>query len=398
MRRRRFVLGAVLALGLPLLGLVKSCGFAARIDVIQSFYDRSEFITFQRCGTGESVVDIAYALLNGEGKLMTADDPLFGGRGADAIAVETPDPFQVSGESATVSATVSGNAYVAITPTGMRPAVAILMDNSRSLAGFDESTGTRIPLTDPNDDRIAGAQNFVSTGLLPAAGLATVIAFHGDGSGGVDAKLRRIPAEQPSSSWFTSNTSLLSDKLAELRNEEDGKTPLYDAIDLGARALRTLSAPYRPMMLLFSDGPDNSSNPVTFEGAMSALTGTPQVPLFAIGLGSLLGEGESRLRDLTCATDPKGLYLKAPLARDLQKRFEQARVLITGYWRATLNLTLPAGLPSGTHSVTGKMFADPRAQPKQCDATQSPPCPRGMDCDTARNRCFMNVSFTITVP
>jgi hypothetical protein len=401
MVRRRFVAWGLAVLGVASIVLVKSCGFSARIDVIQSFYDRSEFVSAVRCGEDQSTVDIIYLVLNGQGKLMGKNDPLFA-QVANPIAVETPDPFSVEGQAATVDATLGGNVFVEVTRTtkeGTRAAgVALLMDNSQSLDGRDEQTGNRIPLTDPNDDRIAGARNFVNNDLEAyKSDRMTLISFHGEGVGGVYPKLRRTSGEAPSSSWFTANTGVLSAKLGELTTEENGKTPLYDAIVLGAQALRTLPSSLRPVMVLFSDGPDNSSNPATLEDARAALQGNPDIPAFIIGLGTLLtAAGEPELKDLACSTNPRGVYIKVPLARDLSKRFGQMQHLIGGYWRATLNLSLPAGLPSGTHTVRGKMFASPQNSPAQCGAGD--PCPAGMTCDTGRARCYLEITFPLTVP
>jgi hypothetical protein len=377
--------------------LVKSCGFSARIDVIQSFYDHSEFVAPMRCGRDQSVVDVVYVVLNGEGKLMTRSDPLFA-QLPDPIAVETPDPFTVDGQSATVNASPGGNAFVEVTKPTQGRGVALLMDNSQSLDGRNEQTNARIPLTDPNDDRIAGAQNFVNNDLdLYKSDRMTIISFHGDGVGGLDPKLRRTAGDAPSSSWFTSNTGVLSGKLGELKNEETGKTPLYDAIVLGAQALRSLPSSLRPVMILFSDGPDSSSNPANLDDAKAAVQGNPDIPAFIIGLGTLLtAEGEPQLKDLACSTNPQGVYIKVPLARDLSKRFGQMQHLIGGYWKATLNLSLPTGLPSGTYTVRGKMFASPRNAPVQCGTGDS--CPTGMKCDTGVNRCYLEVTFPLAVP
>jgi hypothetical protein len=414
MRRPHLVL-ALLSLAAPGLALLDSCGFSARIQEIPRSYDKTFFITAQRCGTPQNQADLIYVVLDRSSKLMTETDPLFRGR-TDPITVEIPEPFQIVGQSRTMNVSFGGNAYVSVSdPKGTR-GVAVLMDNSASLNGDDEDNPpARIPLTDPFDDRVAGSQNFVGT--LSAQDRGTVIAFHGAGQDGLFAKIQPTPT--PSQSWFTGNTSLLKQKLGELTGEENGKTPLYDAIQLGVQALRTLPSALRKVLVVFSDGPDNSSQAI-FDDAQQSLLGDPQIPTFAIGLGSLLaGGGEQRLIDLTCATAPQGVYLKAPQAANgaictddsqcggtyclvgrcgepgVPKRFEALQWLTFGYWKATVSLSIPSGLPSGDHIAVGKLFAYPQGSPRQCD---NGACPRGMECDGNTNTCFTKASIPFTVP
>src|SRR5882672_4295173 len=129
MRMGRLALGSLILLAVPTVAFVKSCGFSARIDVVQSFYDHAEFVGAQRCGVPQSSVDLVYVVLNGEGKLMTKDDPLFAMQGANAIVLETPEPFTIAGQGRSVDVTVSGNTYVEITKPGRARGVALLMDN-----------------------------------------------------------------------------------------------------------------------------------------------------------------------------------------------------------------------------------------------------------------------------
>lgn len=389
--------------------LVQACGYSAEIEVIQSFYDSSRFIAAQRCGTGQNVVDVVYALLNSRDQLMTEQDPLFGARGAAAVTVDAPEPFTIEGRSETVTVSVSGNAYVEVTRPGRARAVALMMDNSASLNGTNELDGSNAVLTDPRDTRISAAQNFISNGLFPRDAeddlhpndKATVIAFHGDGANGVDAKMRRTPTEAPAESWFSPSETSINNILGQLNTEENGKTPLYDAIGVGVEALRKTQSSFRRVMVLFSDGPDNASTS-TFDDARAALTGNPHIPLFAIGLDPLTpsafgADGHQRLQDLACATTPQGVYMRAPRAADLEDRFKSAELLITGYWKATLDLQIPQGLPSGTYNVSGKLFAHPEDQPRSC----ADGCSTGdlaMECDSGTQTCYMPTSFTVTVP
>jgi hypothetical protein len=402
MRRSRLVLGSKIVLAFPTIAIAASCGFSARIDVVESYYDHSEFVTAQRCSDDQATVDLIYLVLNSESHLMTKDDPLFSGHGANAVTIDVPEPFALDMGGGQVPATVAGNAYVEVTHPGKARGVAIMMDNSESVDGWNEQSprARTNPPTDPDGLRLTGAQNFVNTWLSGSTtDRATLISFHGTGMDGVDAKMATMAGESPSVGWFTGNTSLLDEKLASLKGEAVGATPLYDALSVGNDALRVLPPAVRPIMLVFSDGPDNSSNPITYDAAKAALTTDPSIPFFAIGLGSLLGDGEAQLIDLACSSTPQGVYMKAPLARDLKGHFGHMVHLITGYWKVTLNLSLPGGLPTGTYMATGKMFVNTQGQPpKSCD-DQNPCNGSGaMSCDLGRNRCYLNASFTFTAP
>ena len=142
-----------------------------------------------------------------------------------------------------------------------------------------------------------------------------------------------------------------------------------------------------------------------------------------VALEPQLGDaGKSLLQDLACATNPQGVYLAVPRARDaptggarcadgrlppcldLARRFEVMRHLMTGYWKATLDLSIPSGIPAGNYTITGRMFADTggindaRGQPqiKRCDASTA--CPRAMECDGDAGRCFFRVTIPLKAP
>jgi len=407
MRRRYLGLGALLLAALPLAALVKSCGYTARINVRPLYYNETQYVSFARCDapTNANQVDILYSLISAEKKVIGLNDPLLPSGASNGQRILFPEPLTVEGQNGkTVTATVTGNEFVKVsTQDGVRGFV-FLMDNSRSLNGFDENTNQRIPLTDPNDQRLAGAQNFINSDRFTSKDKATIIAFHGDGPEGLDAKQRANPDEAPTNTWFSGNRGVLADSISGLRNQEDGKTPLYDAIGLGTAALRTLPRTVDPVIVLFSDGPDNSSE-ATLDEARDALTGEPNTPMFAVAIASQLTVGgEDRLRDLACSTAPQGAVLLAT-GSTTSARFDPLQFATTGYWKAKLDLQLNGGaLPAGRYIVTGRMFADPSDAPKACDGTGATACPTGMECDSTRTttdtpdgQCFVRVSFTYTV-
>ena len=238
MRRRHFRMGALLLLSaLPLAAFVKSCGFSARIDVIQIFYDKTQFVSFGRCDEpgNQNKVDILFNLITGDQRSIAAGDALLPSGANGGIRVAFPEPFQVEGQAGkTITATLNGNTYNSISKPGSPRAYSLLMDNSRSLDGFDENTGARINLTDPGDARIAGAQNFFSSERFLRTDQATLIAFHGDGTDGVFPKglvVGRVTAVQRNNSGMFLAAGILpavdSTKLEEL---------LVVPVVMGARA------------------------------------------------------------------------------------------------------------------------------------------------------------------
>lgn len=404
MRRRHFRLGALLLLlAVPLAALVKSCGFSARIDVIQIFYDKTQYLSFGRCAEPDTQgkVDILYNLITGDQRGIGAGDALLppgtplpsGSTGG--IRVEFPEAFVIENQPGkTITPTLEANSFVRISKPGSPRAYSLLMDNSRSLDGFDETTGARINLTDPSDSRIAGTQNFFTSERFLNSDRATIIAFHGDGPAGVFPKLRAFDSEPPVNTWFISNKTELGGKLTELKGEENGKTPFYDAIAVGAAALGTLPSNAQKVMLSFNDGPDNSSES-TLDDAKSALGG--KIPVLSVAIKTLLGvNGERALRELACSTEPQGAVVLAT-ASNLRSRFDPVQFAVSGYWKASISLTSPQGLAPGVYNVTGRMFADPSDAPRTCDEGDT--CPDSMECDTGRTpkQCFIRISFSYTV-
>src|SRR5262249_47182190 len=138
--------------------------------------------------------------------------------------------------------------------------------------------------TDRDGLRLSGARNFINNGF-GANDRGTIIAFHGDGMSGVFPKSAQSPGEAPTPNWFTPNFTTLDQELSDLASEEVGRTPLYDALQVGNDALRSLPPAVRQIMVAFSDGADNSSNPITFDQAKTSLTTEPKIPFFGIGLG-----------------------------------------------------------------------------------------------------------------
>ena len=433
MRRWLTVLGT-LTVSLPPLAalLLHACGYTARIEVVRSFYRETQFVAANKCGTDANTIDLLYLLLTGDDQLMTDTDPLLAQRvdgGASPVSVQFPEAFSVArilgpcaaspmpacagggtcvdgfcqmSESVTVEPTVASTRFVQVTRKGTGRAVALLMDNSSSLNGDDENGGPRFNVTDPGDRRISGAQDFVSNvKAFSEADRFTVIAYHGDGTDGVFPKLRSRDDEPPSASWFVSQREELKSQIATLKNEENGKTPLFDAIKVGVAALRSITGSAQRVVVNFSDGPSNSSV-ATLDEAQTALTDA-RYPFISVAVSPKLGAGVDQLQQLACLTAPDGkpqgaLVVSSP-GPELRDKFVQLAYLVTGHWRTTLTLAPRNGsLTAGTtYKLTGRMFADPGAAPKRCDETQNPTCPASMECENGagefQGRCFVRVKF-----
>jgi hypothetical protein len=400
----RWVLGLTLSIpraaALGCCALALSCGFSAVINIDLDEYDRTEFLTSQHCEGDNNTVDLLYHLFTETEDLISDRNPILAGRRAAGVKVELLEDFTVEGQGTRIAGEIvaDSNQFVQLSEPGRPRAMALLMDNSRSLDGFDENTNTRFnpPLvTDSGDQRISGAKTFLTDvdTFLPGSDKATIIAFHGDGTGGVIPKMRSRDDEPPSIAWFTSNRATFDAKLNELKNEENGKTPLFDAVSFGVNVLKTVypATNVQKVAIAFLDGPDNSSEG-SLDSASAALRDN-RIPLLGIGLAPKLEGGAQQLRDLACATSPRGAVLIAPTSQDLVSRFRQMRHLVAGYWRVQVRLQQPVGLAAGTYTVTGKMAADPLLSPKNCDSGAAQPCPTGMECDAGSNRCFVRVSF-----
>lgn len=427
MRRWLIVLGTM-AVSLPPL-VLHACGYTARIEVVRSFYAETQFVTANKCGTEPNTVDLLYLLLAGNGDLMTDKDPLLP-QGAASVNVVFPEAFSVArivgpcavspmppcagggtcvdgfcqvAESVRQQPTVTGTRFVQVTRKGSARAVALLMDNSSSLNGDDENGGPRFNVTDPGDRRLSGAQDFVDNPRTFSSSLDrfTLIAYHGDGPDGVFPKLRRRDDEAPNAAWFVSNRDEIKGPIRALKDEENGKTPLFDAVKLGVDALRSIPGNVQRVVVNFSDGPSNSST-ATQEDAENALRDA-RYPFISIAVAPRLANGVDQLGAMACLPgpdgQPQGAVVVVSPGKELQDKFVQLGHLVTGHWRSTLTLqsengTLTAG---NTYKLSGRMFADPRDAPKRCDETENPTCPVGMECENAagdfQGRCFVRVNF-----
>ena len=259
--------------------------------------------------------------------------------------------------------------------------VVLLLDNSGSLEGLDPRTGAFAPAaaSDEKEQHITWFQDFVLSEALPAESTwFSLVSFQ-----------NRLPELTDAFAVPTRNRDVLHNPdvanpepegengLAKIGRKEGGQTPLASALDRTYEAVIKANPDLNPVIVLFTDGVEESDDPdknigdvstVGLDAVVPKLAGhtfdgavTP-VPVIVMHLQPSVGSGyrrgrDKRLAELACKTG--GAYLFLERADDFQTNDDlqpMVRSLVTGHWRLTAQTTLDnAAIPSGPVLVSAEL-------------------------------------------
>ena len=231
--------------------------------------------------------------------------------------------------------------------------IAMVMDYSGSLNGVDETGYDPDKRTDWRDMRISAALAFVRLMDEKAAknyreAYVSLFSFQKEGYFGV---------EQPVP--FTQNRGVLEEGIRTLGTSEEGKSPLFEAIEKAAngqgdvKGLRDQGDRER-YMIVFTDGLSDGSTDSSLEDAISALTEDDSITFFIVHLdssdvpGAQIGPNEDFKR-MACEAGGYYYYTKEPA--NLDKIFRTISTAIEGTWDITINIPRLNTLPSGLYAV-----------------------------------------------
>jgi hypothetical protein len=259
--------------------------------------------------------------------------------------------------------------------------VVLMLDNSGSLEGLDPRTGAFTPAaaSDEKEQHITWFQDFVLSEALPAESTwFSLVSFQ-----------NRLPELTQAFSAPTRNRDVLHNPdvanpepetengLAKIGRKEGGQTPLASALDRTYDAVIAQNPDLNPVIVLFTDGVEESDDPdknigdvssITLESVVPKLANhtfegeASPVPVIVLHLQPSVGSGyrrgrDKKLADLACATG--GSYIFLERADDFQTNDDlqpMVRSLLQGYWRLTAQTTLDDGaIPNGPVLVSTEL-------------------------------------------
>ena len=262
--------------------------------------------------------------------------------------------------------------------------VVLMLDNSGSLEGLDPRTGAYFPgaASDEKEQHITWFQNFVLSEALPAETTwFSLVSFQ-----------NRLPELTEAFSAPTRNRDVLHNPdvatpepenengLAKIGRKEGGATPLASALDRTYDAIIAQNPDLNPVIVLFTDGVEESDDPDKNIGDVSSETlesvvpklanhtydgGVTPVPVIVLHLQPSVGSGYRRgrdkdLADLACATG--GSYIFVERADDFQtnKDLEPlVRSLLEGHWRLTTRTSIDdTSIPDGPVLLSTELQAE----------------------------------------
>ena len=232
-------------------------------------------------------------------------------------------------------------------------AIAIVMDYSGSLNGIDELGYDPAQRTDWRDIRISVALAFVAHMAEKAEknyqeAYVSLFSFQKEGYFGVE---QVVP--------FTQNRAALEEGIRSLGTSEDGKSPMFEAIEKAAngqgdvKGLRDQDDRER-YMIVFTDGMSDGSTDSSLESAIEALTEDDSITFFIVHLDSndvpdtQIGPNEEFKR-MACEAGGYYYYTKEP--KNLDKNFGTISKAIEGTWDITINIPGLHTLPPGLYAV-----------------------------------------------
>lgn len=188
--------------------------------------------------------------------------------------------------------------WVPVGDSGVGRAVALLMDNSGTLAGKGED-GVPVPenATDQStgqvDNRIAAAKDFVYA-LSEGTDRIGVYTFDTAGASGVQS-VTEVEANAGASRGFIGSLRLAEEAILKLGSREaSGEgSPVFDAVVEAVTDLRTpeAAAGRNPVIVLFTDGKEHSSE-ADVDAAIEAVLGGPEpaddIPVYVVHLDNVL--------------------------------------------------------------------------------------------------------------
>ena len=198
---------------------------------------------------------------------------------APHVTVIDPGSVQVTSDGLRLDGAQIRPVYEYVQPKDPKPrTVLLLLDNSTSMVGIPNA----VPATDPQYRRLDACRNLIES--LPPTDKVSLACFPCRRS--VEDQRRMNPPERPFELLTPPAAAMKAgDLLDALRDEENGPTPLYRAVEEGAARLAKSPPGVQRVLVLLTDGQDSNHNPAELRDAAAAVK-ADGIEMYAVGLGA----------------------------------------------------------------------------------------------------------------